>query len=65
MLRGQGAKSLDFGYSCVYRARHWRRQTLLDCPRQTHFSTSQQETDMVQIPRALFERLMDTISYAA
>ena len=30
-----------------------------------HFSTSQQETDIVKIPRALFERLMDVISYAA
>jgi len=26
---------------------------------------SQQETDMVQIPRALFERFMDAMSYAA
>ena len=30
-----------------------------------HFSMSQQETDMVQIPRALFERFMDAMSYAA
>jgi DDE superfamily endonuclease len=30
-----------------------------------HFSTSQQETDMVKIPRALFEHLMDVMSYAA
>ena len=32
---------------------------------QLHFSMSQQETDMIQIPRALFERLMDAVSYAA
>ena len=30
-----------------------------------HFSMSQQETDMVQLPRALFERFMDAMSYAA
>jgi DDE superfamily endonuclease len=30
-----------------------------------HFSTSQQETDMIKVPRALFERLMDVMSYAA
>ena len=30
-----------------------------------HFSTSQQETDMVKMPRALFERFMDVMSYAA
>jgi hypothetical protein len=29
------------------------------------FSTSQQETDMMKIPRALFARLMDVMSYAA
>jgi len=29
-----------------------------------HFSTSQQETDMIKIPRALFERFMDVMSYA-
>ena len=29
-----------------------------------HFSTSQQEVDMIQIPRALFERFMDAMSYA-
>jgi len=30
-----------------------------------HFSTSQQEVDMIQIPRALFERFIDAMSYAA
>jgi hypothetical protein len=30
-----------------------------------HFSTSLQETDMIQIPRALFERFMDAVCYAA
>ena len=30
-----------------------------------HFSMSQQETDMIKIPRALFERVMDAVSYAA
>jgi DDE superfamily endonuclease len=30
-----------------------------------HFSTSQQETDMIKIPRALFERFMDAVCYAA
>jgi hypothetical protein len=30
-----------------------------------HFSTSQQEADMIKIPRALFERFMDVMSYAA
>lgn len=30
-----------------------------------HFSISQQETDMIKIPRALFERFMDVMSYAA
>jgi len=30
-----------------------------------HFSMSQQETDMIQIPRALFERFMDAVCYAA
>lgn len=29
-----------------------------------HFSTSQQETDMVKIPRDMFERFMDAMSYA-
>ncbi len=30
-----------------------------------HFSTSQQEVDMIKIPRALFERFMEAMSYAA
>jgi hypothetical protein len=30
-----------------------------------HFSTSQEETDMVKIPRALLERFMDVMCYAA
>jgi DDE superfamily endonuclease len=30
-----------------------------------HFSMSQQETDMIKIPRALFDRFMDAMSYAA
>jgi hypothetical protein len=30
-----------------------------------HFSTSQREADMIKIPRTLFERFMDVISYAA
>jgi len=30
-----------------------------------HFSTSPQETDMIQIPRALFERFIDAVCYAA
>ena len=30
-----------------------------------HFSTSQQETDMIKIPRALFERVIDAVCYAA
>jgi hypothetical protein len=29
------------------------------------FSTSQQETDMIKIPRALFERFIDAVCYAA
>lgn len=30
-----------------------------------HFSTSQKDTDIIKIPRALFERFMDVMSYAA
>jgi hypothetical protein len=30
-----------------------------------HFSMSQQEADMIQIPRALFERFIDAVCYAA
>src|SRR5256714_15453072 len=29
-----------------------------------HFSMSPQETDMIQIPRALFERFIDAVCYA-
>jgi len=30
-----------------------------------HFSTSLQETDMIKMPRELFERFMDAVCYAA
>jgi hypothetical protein len=30
-----------------------------------HFSTSQHETNMIQIPRALFDSFMDVVCYAA
>ena len=30
-----------------------------------HFSMSHQETDMIKIPRALFERCIDAVCYAA
>jgi hypothetical protein len=30
-----------------------------------HFSTLPQETDMIKIPRALFERFIDAVCYAA
>ena len=30
-----------------------------------HLSTSLQETDMIQIPREVFERFMDAVCYAA
>jgi hypothetical protein len=30
-----------------------------------HFSMSHQETDMIKIPRALFERFIDAVWYAA
>jgi hypothetical protein len=30
-----------------------------------HFSTSQEEADMIKIPRSLFERFLDAMSYAA
>jgi hypothetical protein len=30
-----------------------------------HFSTSLQETDMIQMPRAWFERFMDAVCSAA
>jgi hypothetical protein len=32
---------------------------------QLHFSMSQQETDMIQMPHELFERLIDAVCYAA
>jgi hypothetical protein len=38
------------------------RRSLWD---QLHFSMSQQEINRRQIPRALLERLMDAVSYAA
>src|SRR5262245_24129382 len=31
----------------------------------THFSMSQQETDMINVPRALCERFIDAVCYAA
>src|SRR5262245_42164434 len=31
----------------------------------SHFSMSHQETDMIEIPRALFERFTDAVCYAA
>jgi len=30
-----------------------------------HFSMSPQETDMIKIPRELFERFIDAVCYAA
>ena len=30
-----------------------------------HFSTSQHETDMIKIPRVLFDRFIDVVCYAA
>ena len=30
-----------------------------------HFSTSSQETEMIKMPRALFERFIDAVCYAA
>jgi hypothetical protein len=40
----------------------WVRRHIWD---HSHFSMSQQETDMIQIPRALFERFIDAVCYAA
>jgi hypothetical protein len=40
----------------------WVRRYLWD---HIHFSTSQQETDMIQIPRVFFERFMEAMTYAA
>lgn len=39
----------------------WVRRHIWD---HSHFSMSQQETDMIQMPRALFERFMDAVCYA-
>ena len=39
----------------------WVRRQVWD---HRHFSMSQQETDMIQIPRALFERFIDAVCYA-
>ena len=40
----------------------WVRRLLWD---HIHFSTSQQETDMIQMPRALLERFTEALCYAA
>jgi hypothetical protein len=40
----------------------WVRQQLWE---HIHFSTSQQETDINQMPRALLERFIDALCYAA
>jgi DDE superfamily endonuclease len=40
----------------------WVRRLLWD---HIHFSTSQQETDMIKIPRALLERFTEALCYAA
>jgi len=40
----------------------WVRRQLWD---HLHFSMSHQETDMIQIPRELFERFIDAVCYAA
>jgi len=66
---------IDNGATCV-RSMAWYRKTrptfsdaLAVVRRQLwdhlHFSMSQQETDMIKIPRALFERFIDTVCYAA
>jgi hypothetical protein len=39
----------------------WVRRHIWD---HSHFSMSQQEPDMIQIPRELFERFIDTVCYA-
>ena len=39
----------------------WVRRHVWD---HSHFSMSQQETDMIQIPRELFERFIDAVCYA-
>lgn len=40
----------------------WVRRHIWD---HSHFSMSQQETDMIEIPRTLFERFIHTVCYAA
>jgi hypothetical protein len=40
----------------------WVRRHVWD---HSHFSMSQQETDMIKIPRELFERFLDAVCYAA
>jgi hypothetical protein len=66
---------IEQGATCV-RSTAWYRKTrptfadaiaLVRRPlwEHIHFSTSPQETDMIQIPRALFERFIDAVCYAA
>ena len=66
---------IDKGATCV-RSTAWYRKTrptfadaLALVRRQLwdhlYFSMSQQETDMIKIPRALFERFIDAVCYAA
>jgi DDE superfamily endonuclease len=66
---------IDKGATCV-RSTAWYRKTrptfsdaLALVRRQLwdhlHFSMSQQETDMIKIPRAVFERFIDAVCYAA
>ena len=66
---------IDKGATCV-RSTAWYRKTrptfadaMALVRRQLwdhlHFSTSQQETDMIQIPRALLERFTEALCYAA
>lgn len=66
---------IEKGTTCV-RSTAWYRKT---CPtfsdaialvrrqlwEHLHFSMSHQETDMIKIPRALFERFIDAVCYAA
>ena len=46
----------------VSEALAWVRRQLWD---DLHVSLSQQETDMIKSPRALFERFLDAVCYAA
>ena len=66
---------IDKGATCV-RSTAWYRKTrptfseaMALVRRQLwdhlHFSMSQQESDMIKIPRTLFERLIDAVCYAA